>query len=143
MQNKNKWSDKTEWQWNVDLTKKCKSIRSKPIVEIDDDDIGKILSPIWLTRVESADRLLRRLNAVFNDAIADRVINRNPADKNVLLRHHLPDRGKRVQRHHPSIPYPEIPAFLAALRTKDNLSSRAIELVCLTVLRSNELRGGR
>ena len=143
VQNRNKWGEKTEWQWNVDLTQKCASIRSKPIIEIDDSDIGRILKPIWLMNVESANRLHRRIRTIFDDAIADRLIDRNPADLNVLKRHHLPDRGKLPEKHHASIPYADIPEFIASVRERRGLSAAALELVCLTVLRSQELRGGQ
>jgi integrase len=51
-----------------------------------------------------------------------------------------PSRVRRV-RHHPALPYREIPAFMGELRGRDSVSARALELTILTAVRTSEAIG--
>src|SRR5262249_5077509 len=44
-------------------------------------------------------------------------------------------------RHHPALPYAEIPAFMAELRGLDSLSAKALEFTILTSARTGEVIG--
>jgi len=51
----------------------------------------------------------------------------------------LPKRSKAQRvRHHPSLPYVELPAFMAELRQRPGISARALEFTILTGVRTNE-----
>jgi integrase len=56
----------------------------------------------------------------------------------------LPQAGasKRV-RHHPALPYAELPAFMAALRRREGISARALEFLILTAARTGAVTGAR
>jgi integrase len=67
-------------------------------------------------------------------------------DNPARWRHHLdqllPARRKvRAVRHHPALPYREMPAFMARLRRQSGTAARALEFAILTAARSGEVRG--
>lgn len=43
--------------------------------------------------------------------------------------------------HHPALPYPKLPEFIATLRTQEAGSARALEFTILTAARSGEVTG--
>ncbi len=45
--------------------------------------------------------------------------------------------------HHPALPYVETPAFVAELRKREGITSRALEFAILTAARSGEVLGAR
>ena len=68
----------------------------------------------------------------------------NPATWRGHLDHLLPARSKvRRVRHHPSLPYAEVPALAAELRSLTSISARALEFAVLTAARSGEALGAR
>jgi integrase len=56
----------------------------------------------------------------------------------------LPAHGasKRV-RHHPAMPFDEVPTFMGELRERDSISARALEFTILTAARTSETIGAR
>ena len=46
-------------------------------------------------------------------------------------------------KHHPSLPWQRIGAFMAALRAREGVSARALEFAILTACRSGEVRGAK
>jgi len=46
-------------------------------------------------------------------------------------------------KHHPSLPWQRIPAFMPALRAREGVSARAVEFTILTGCRSGDVRGAR
>ena len=56
----------------------------------------------------------------------------------------LPAHGasKRV-RHHPAMPFAELPAFMADLRKRDSVSARVLEFTILTAARTGEAIGAK
>jgi integrase len=56
----------------------------------------------------------------------------------------LPKRAKvRKVRHHPALPYVDLPAFMADLRVREGVAARALEFVILTAARTSEVTGAR
>jgi integrase len=49
----------------------------------------------------------------------------------------------RKVKHHAALPYAELPEFMAALRTQDGVSARALEFLILTAARAGEVIGAR
>jgi integrase len=45
----------------------------------------------------------------------------------------------RKVRHHPALPYAELPAFLAKLRQEEGAAARALEFAILTASRTEEI----
>ena len=106
--------------------------------------ILQILNPIWQHKTETARRVRSRIETVLDMSIAaDARETENPARLGVL-KFLLPNQGKRPQvQHHPALPYAEIGAFMAALRKRDDLSARALDLLILTGCRTSEVIGAR
>src|SRR5215467_7185263 len=56
----------------------------------------------------------------------------------------MPARAKTDKdRRHPSLPYPELPAFIAELRQRAGITPRALEFLILTATRTKEVYGAR
>ncbi len=47
----------------------------------------------------------------------------------------------REVKHHAALPYEAVPAFLAALRTREGVAARCLELAVLTATRTGDLIG--
>ena len=68
----------------------------------------------------------------------------NPARWRGHLDKLLPARAKvRKVKHHAALPYAELPEFMAALRTQDGVSARALEFLILAAARTGEVIGAR
>src|SRR5262249_17950895 len=48
---------------------------------------------------------------------------------------------KTKVRHHPALPYAEMPAFMTKLRTQESTSAKALEFVILTGVRTGDIIG--
>jgi integrase len=67
----------------------------------------------------------------------------NPAQWRNHLEHALADKAKAAQVHHAALPYAELPAFMAALRQRQEIAARALEFTILTAARSGEINGAK
>jgi integrase len=130
-------------QWRMTLTKYCGIISGLPVQAIDTDLVLKVLTPLWTTRTETAKRLRGRIERVLSWAKGRGLRNgENPARWLGHLDEMLASPSKiAAVRHHPALPYAEIPAFMAELRGMDSLSARALEFTILTAARTGEVIG--
>ena len=110
------------------------------VAEISTDDVLRVLNPIWKTKPETASRVRGRIETVWDWAKARKLCaGENPALWRGNLDKLLPRRNKkRTVRHHPALPYVEIPEFMAALRANASISARALEFTILTAARTSE-----
>ena len=68
----------------------------------------------------------------------------NPARWRGHLDHLLPARAKvRPVRHHPALSYRDLPAFIAALRQRESVAARCLELMIAAACRASEVREAR
>ena len=114
-----------------------------PVASVDTTLVLKVIEPIWTLRPETAGRVRGRIEAVLDWAKARGLREGiNPAQWRGHIDHLLPARSK-VQRvrHHPALPYSEIPAFMSRLRSISGIAARALEFVILTAVRTGEGRG--
>jgi integrase len=98
-------------------------------------------APLWQARAETATRLRARIEAVLSAAKALKLRDgENPARWPDHLSHLLSaqPKSKRV-KHHPALPYAELPAFMARLRENTSISAKALEFVILTAARTGEV----
>ncbi|MBF9035449.1 integrase arm-type DNA-binding domain-containing protein [Rhodobacterales bacterium HKCCE2091] len=105
--------------------------------EIDVTDIRRVLQPIWVAKHETARRIKQRLTAIFEWAKVEGFYTKeNPCVgvKRVLKP------TKRLPNHHAAMDWRELPAFYAALASRDCVSSHALRLIILTACRSGEVR---
>jgi integrase len=105
----------------------------------------KVLEPHWKVRTETAWRIRGRLEMVINWAkVHGCCIGENAARWKGHLEFHLPRPGKiRAIRHHPALPYREVPEFLQKLRTHRGTVAVALEFTLFTAGRQSETRGAR
>ncbi|CAM2143877.1 Integrase [Pararobbsia alpina] len=107
---------------------------------IDTSMIVRILQPIWSKKPETASRVRGRIEAVLDSAKArGKRTSENPARWRGHLDKILPkrDRVRRV-KHHPALPFKDIPKFMLELRAREGTSARALELTILTCARTSE-----
>lgn len=112
---------------------------------IDTALVLKAIEPIWTEKPETASRVRGRIESVLDWATA-RGYRRgeNPARWKGHLDHLLPRRQKLARvRHHPALPYQDVPEFMAALRAQTGVSARALEFTILTAARTGEALGAR
>jgi integrase len=108
---------------------------------IDTALVVKVIEALWATKPETAARLRGRVESVLNWAtVRGFRAGDNPARWRGHLDKLLPSRGKvKPVKHHPALPYAEIPTFMAELRNRDGISARALELTILTAVRTGEV----
>lgn len=133
-------------QWMSTLTTYASPvIGSVSVQDVDTALVMKILEPIWSTKTETASRVRGRIESILDWAKARGLrTGENPARWRGHLQNLLPRRSK-VQRvrHHPALPYAEMPTFTALLRTREGVTAQALEFTILTVARTGEALGAR
>jgi integrase len=117
-------------------------IAAKPVGEIDAADVLETLEPHWERIPKTAQRLRGRLEAILDYAKANGWrAGDNPTQWKSHLEHRLPATGKlHAVRHHPALPYDQLPGFMAELRAHEDEVSRALIFTILTAARTNEVR---
>jgi integrase len=137
-------NDKHASQWRNTLATYAYPVMGKIFVrEIEQSHVMRVLEPIWLTKTETATRLRGRIENVLDWArVRGYRSGENPARWRGHLDMLLPTPGK-VQKveHHPALPFDELGAFMALLRTQEGMGARALEFAILTAARSGEVRG--
>jgi integrase len=131
-------------QWQNTLATYCSPIiGALPVGAVDVGLVLQILEPIWSVKPETASRVRGRIEAILDWAKARGYRDgENPARWKGSLAALLPKRSQiRRVRHHPALPYAELPAFLAALRERPGGAARALEFAILTASRSGQIRG--
>lgn len=112
------------------------------VAELQPAHFADVLRPIWLTKPETASRLKQRCHRVMSWCWAHGGVPGNPVD---VVGHLLPKQdGLRERvRHHPAMPWRDIPSFAErALRGgRTNVTRALLEFVILTAARSGEARG--
>jgi len=106
--------------------------------------IETVLRPIWLEKQETASRLRGRIERVLDWCRTKDYRNgENPARWKGNLDHLLPKRPKKslAVKHHPALPWGELPAFMRRLQEVGGMGAGALEFLILTAARSGEVRG--
>ncbi|MGY2052692.1 tyrosine-type recombinase/integrase [Methylobacterium sp. JK268] len=128
-------------QWiNTLQTYACPHLGAMPVDRIATPDVLKALAPIWLTKPETARRVRQRIGTVMDWAkAAGHRSGDNPIDG---VGKGLPKQTDRDE-HHAALPYAEVPAFVARLRTCGGSEPvrLAFEFLILTAARTGEVLG--
>src|SRR5665647_1037928 len=97
------------------------------------DSILGVLRPIWQTKSETASRLRGRIERVLDAAKAQgHRSGSNPAAWRGHLALLLPQRQKLQRGHHAAMHFPDVPAFVGQIRSRDAVAARSLEFVILT-----------
>lgn len=111
---------------------------SRRVDQVETPDILRALSPIWLTKPETARRVRQRIGTVLDWAkAAGHRSGDNPIDG---VAKGLPKQAAR-EEHHAALPFGEVATFIARLRasgTGENVRL-AFELLILTAARTSEV----
>ena len=115
------------------------SMGDRPVAEVQTGEILDVLTPVWFEKPETGRRLLQRIDAVFKSAILRG--HRERASPCIGVVQELGNRHRTVVNHR-SLPYQEVPDFLAELRNSKCLPATrlAFEWLILTATRSGETR---
>ena len=110
-----------------------------PIAAVDTEAVLRAVRPIWTTKPETARRVRGRIEQILNAARAEGLRGgENPA----LWRGHLDQvltrRKKSDVKHHPALPYAELPAFMASLATDTSEGAQMLRFIIATVCRFAE-----
>ena len=104
-------------------------------------DFAELLRPIWLGKPETAGRVKQRCETVMRWCWAHGLVAANPV---AVVDHLLPQRPPKWERvrHHPAMPWRDLPDFVATtLRAGKSSSTRSLlEFIILTAARSGEAR---
>lgn len=114
------------------------TIGDRLVSEIGAPAIRDVLSPIWLTKPETARRVRQRIGSVLDWACAKGYREFEAPMRSVLRG--LPRQPKK-KGHFAAMPYPEVPAFLSWLNKRSTAGRLALEYLILTAARSGEVRG--
>lgn len=116
---------------------------TKRVDQIETPDVLRALSPIWLTKAETARRVRQRIGTVLDWAkAAGHRSGDNPVEG---VAKGLPKQGER-EEHHAALPYAEVPSFVARLRAMSGpgeIGRLAFEFLILTAARTGEVLGAR
>jgi integrase len=135
---------KVRYQWERHLGAAYSGpLLARPVNEITSLDVAAVLRPIWRTKPEVARKVYPAIRRVFDRA---RVIlrdghsieiSRNPADWSDLKAQGFETPARLTRGRQSSLPYAQMPEFMADLRSRDALAARALEFLILTGVRTD------
>ena len=131
-------------QWTATLrTYAFPTIGAMPVDTITTEHVLTVLRPVWTKIPETGARLRQRIEAVLDAAKAlGHRQGENPARLKGHLAHLLPRLSRASQvKHYPSLPWEQVPAFLAVLEGKGGMAAMILRFAILTGCRSGEARG--
>ena len=134
-------SDKHAAQWTSTLATYAYPVfGEKPVSEITQTLVLRVLDPIWPTKTETANRVRGRIEAVLDWAkVRGYRSGENPARWKGHLDKALPARTK-IKRvaHHAALPYKDLPGFMKELVLSESAGARAFAFCILNVTRTSE-----
>ena len=133
-------ADRVIGQWRSSLdTYAMPTLGSKFISDVTSSDVMAVLTPIWISKRETARKLRQRIGAVMKWAVAEGHREDNPAGDAISAA--LPKPGHRVT-HHQALPHADVGTALVTVRETAAYPSTklAFEFLTLTACRSGEVR---
>ena len=124
----------------------CRPLHSRAILDIRPLDVANLLTEIAITspyRVEAVRIAMRKVFAYARLKLEDGdVVLKDPTDPQRLqAAHYRPP--EPTGRHHPALPYEQIPAFMRDLRAIGAADARLLEFAILAGNRAGEARTAR
>ncbi len=140
--NKPRWRNRSHTMaWIQTLERHAfPKIGNKPVDTISRTDVLTVLTPIWSARPETARRVRQRMRTIFKWAMANELIETNPAGE--VIDGALPSMPK-VKAHLRALPYQEVGPALEAIDASQTspASKHCLKLLVFTAARSGEARG--
>lgn len=138
---KHQWANaKHSSQWLATLkTYAFPSLGAKPVGVIAARDIIAAIAEVWTAKPETGRRVRQRICAVLDYAHARGWRTSEAPARSLTAGKGLPKQAGG--KHHPAMPYAEVPAFLTRLRVTGGVWGRlALEFLIFTAARSQEVR---
>jgi integrase len=135
---------KVRYQWERHLGRAYSGpLLARPVHEITTVEVAVVLQPVWRTKPEVARKLYPAIRRVFERA---RILLRdehgitmadNPARWTDLKAMGFEPPVQLSKGRHPSLPFNQMPEFMADLRARDAIAARALEFLILTNVRTD------
>ena len=132
--------------WTPSLVKQVyPHIGSIPVDQVQTDHILAFLASLWQSQPETASKVRQRTEAILDYAkVRGWRSGENPCKWDGHLEFTLTAKRRLTQtQHHPAMPWRDVPAFLAKLRSRDETAARALEFAILSACRTGEILGMR
>ncbi len=129
-------------QWGTTIATYAEPVLGKlPVRDITVGLVHRVLEPIWTTKPETAGRVRGRIEKILGWAKVNNYREgENPARWRDNLDQLLPKLSEvRKVKHHPALPYAELPVFMQKLRQVEGSAARALEFTILTAARTEEV----
>jgi len=132
-------SEKYRAQWlNTLRDHAFPHIGAKPVRDVVQSDVLRVLAPIWTEKPQTARLVRQRLRTVLNWArTAGHFEGVNPVEG---VEEGLAKQKDRV-KHHAAMPWGDVPGFINDLG--ESVAELALRFLILTAARSGEVRGAR
>lgn len=137
---------KNELEWQSTLKNHALPlIGDLPVQAVDVAMIHKVLAPIWSSKTVMANRLRGRIEAILDWAkVRGFRQGDNPARWKGHIQNLFPARSRvHTVKHHAALPYSDIGAFMATLKTEDTQAAQALQFTILTAARTAEAVGAK
>jgi integrase len=134
-------NEKHKSQWRRTLETYCAPIWTRPVDQVATPDLVEILKPMWADKPETASRLRARIERVLDAAkVNGHRSGENPARWRGHLQLILPGRTRGAGvRHHPAMPWEQVPDFVKGLKHRVSTAARALEFLIHTAARTSEV----
>ncbi len=135
-------NDKHRQQWRNSLRDHAyPTMGALAVADVDTEAVLIVLRPIWTTIPETARRVRGRIEMILSAAKAQGLrTGENPALWRGHLDQVLAKRRKSSIKHHPALPYAEMPRFWKSLAADTSDGARMLRFIILTACRFNEAR---
>jgi integrase len=133
-------------QWTNTLETYCGRVfGALPVQGVDTGLVLKALEPIWTEKPETATRVRGRIESVLDWATSRGYrAGDNPARWRGHIDNLLPALKKKLRvKHHAALPFDQMGAFMAVLRSQEGTAARALEFLILTAARTGEVIGAK
>ncbi len=114
-------------QWTTSLHQYVLPVLGQiDVKNIDTSLVLKVIEPLWVEKTETASRLRGRIENILGWAtVRGHRSGDNPARWRNHLDKVLPARAKVAPtEHHQSLPYEDLPAFMARLANREDIAGR-------------------
>ena len=136
------WKNKKHaQQWRNTLMAYCSPLIGRKLLrDVNRQDIINCLEPIWLTKIETSNRVRGRLETIIDWATVNGYRSgENPATLRGNLEHLLPVRPKIAPKSHSSMSYQNLSSFWISLRQSNGTGAKMLAFTILTACRTNEV----
>lgn len=141
--NKSRWKNaKHAQQWKNTLeTYAYPKIGNVPVDLIETAHVLEVLQPIWLDKTETARRVMQRIRRILDATTVEEYRGgANPARWDDHLENILPAPAEVAPVvHHPSMPFQQLPDFVAGLAMRKGYSNQGLLFLILTAARTQEV----